>query len=113
MKKITLTIGLSLLSFVCFAQYQTEETSDVPKSERKTEYIIVLDDEVVNGNIDILLNGNHLREEIINDLPEHELAHDVPEPEDIHSKFIEGSYGYNEYALRYQYDPRNTDAFVS
>ena len=104
---------MSFLSLVCFAQQQTEEMSDLPSSERKTEYIIVLDDEVVDGNIDILLNGNHLRNEISSDLPEHELAHDVPETNDIYNKFIEGSYGYNEYAFRYPYDPRLPDMIMS
>lgn len=113
MKKITLIIGMSFVSLVSFAQQQIDELSELPKSERKTEYIIVLDDEVVNGNIDILLNGNHLRDAISRDLPEHELAHDVPEPEDIHSKFIEGSYGYNDYALRYQYDPLTPERVMS
>ena len=32
---------------------------------------------------------------------DHELAHDVPEAIDIESKFIDGAYSYNEYAVNY------------
>ena len=32
----------------------------------------------------------------------HELVHDAPEASDIESKFIEGAFTYNEYALHYQ-----------
>jgi hypothetical protein len=49
----------------------------------------------------MLLNSSHVNEELKLDFHAHELAHDAPEPIDIESKFIEGAFSYNEYALNY------------
>jgi len=35
----------------------------------------------------------------------HELVHDAPDNFDIESKFVEGAFSYNEYALNYATDP--------
>ena len=102
MKKITLLFAFSIVSLIGYAQETNKSTTNLSESlERKTEYIIVLDDEVVDNNIDMLLNGSNIRENLKMDFHAHELVHDVPEAIDIESKFIDGAYSYNEYAVNY------------
>jgi len=102
MKKITLLFAFSIVSLIGYAQKSNESTTNLSESlEREIEYIIVLDDEVVDDNIDILLNGSNIRENLKMNFHDHELAHDVPEAIDIESKFIDGAYSYNEYAVNY------------
>lgn len=102
MKKITLLFAFSIVSLIGYAQETNKSKTNLSESlERKTEYIIVLDDEVVGNNIDMLLNGNNIRENLKMDFHTHELVHDVPEAIDIESKFIDGAYSYNEYAVNY------------
>ena len=106
MKKITLFFALSFVSLVGFAQ-ETKNTSNSNSEsiEREIEYIIVLDDVTVNDNIDLLLTGAKVSKEIELDFNHHELVHDAPHNFDIESKFVEGAFSYNEYALNYASDP--------
>ena len=105
MKKITLLFAFSIVSLVGSAQQSNEITNSISKDlEREIEYIIVLDDTEVDGNINKLLNDSELSEKILMDFDAHELAHDAPGSIDIESKFIEGAYSYNEYALNYTAD---------
>ena len=102
MKKITLLFALSLVSLIGYAQQSTETTTIPENLERETEYIIVLDDVIVDGNIDMLLNNNDISEYLNFNSHAHELAHDAPASVDIESKFVEGAFSYNEYALLYK-----------
>jgi hypothetical protein len=105
MKKITLLFAFSIVSLVGSAQQSNEITNSISEDlEREIEYIIVLDDTEVDGNINKLLNDSELSEKILMDFHAHELAHDAPGSIDIESKFIEGAYSYNEYALNYTAD---------
>jgi len=100
MKKITLFFALSLVSLIGFAQESKNSTKlDTESIKRQTEYIIVLDDTTVGDNIDMLLNNREVTEDIQLNFNNHELVHDVPNTSDIESKFIEGAFTYNEYAL--------------
>ena len=102
MKKITLLFAFSIMSLIGYTQNTNETTTIISESlERETEYIIVLDDVTVDGNIDLLLNSSHGNEKLNLDFHAHEFAHDAPEPIDIESKFIEGAFSYNEYAMNY------------
>ena len=102
MKKITLLFAFSIMSLIGYAQNTNETTKIISESlERETEYIIVLDDVIVDGNIDMLLNSSHGNETLNFDFHAHEFAHDAAEPIDIESKFIEGAFSYNEYAVNY------------
>jgi len=102
MKKITLLFAFSIVSLIGFAQQSTETTTISESVERETEYIIVLDDVIVDGNIDMLLNNNDITESLNFNSHAHELAHDAPGSVDIESKFVEGAFSYNEYALNYK-----------
>lgn len=108
MKKITLFFTLSFMSLVGFAQ-ETQNTSNSNSEtiERQVEYIIVLDDEIVDDNIDLLLTGTKVSKEIELDSTHHELVHDAPDSYDIESKFVEGAFTYNEYAVNYVTKPTN------
>lgn len=105
MKKITLFFALSFVSLVGFAQESKNSTQlDSETLKRQTEYIIVLDDTTVGDNIDMLLNDREVIGDIHLNFNNHELVHDVPNTSDIESKFIEGAFTYNEYALNYATD---------
>jgi hypothetical protein len=106
MKKITLIIGLSFLSLAGYAQEKTEDVNDILIQERDPEYIIVIDDTKVEGNIDILLIGNALHDENFmgNDL--HELAHNEPDTFSLEGKLVEGAFSYNDYAIHYKPETR-------
>ena len=111
MKKITLFFALSFVSLVGFAQETTNTSNSNSNSEsleRQSEYIIVLDDVIVDNNIDILLTGRKLTNELELDFNIHELVHDEADNFDIESKFVEGAFSYNEYALHYATDPTNS-----
>ena len=100
MKKITLFFALSFVSLIGFAQESKNSTKlDSESIKRQTEYIIVLDDTSVGDNIDMLLNISNVNEDIQLNFNNHELVHDAPDASDIESKFIEGAFTYNEYAL--------------
>ena len=102
MKKITLFFALILISSIGFAQ-ESNKTSKTNSEnlERQTDYIIVLDDVIVDDNIYNLLNGSDLVESHESSFNIHELAHDAPNTIDIESKFVEGAFTYNEYAVNY------------
>lgn len=103
MKKITLLLALSLIGISGFAQESPESKQINSESlERELEYIIVLDDVVVDDNIDMLLNDSTIENEIRFDFNNHELVHDDPNSTDIESKFIDGAFTYNEYAYNYE-----------
>ncbi len=105
MKKITLLFAFSIVSLIGYAQQSNEIANSISENvKREIEYIIVLDDTEVDGNINNLLNDSDLSENILMDFHAHELAHDAPGSIDIESKFIEGAYSYNEYALNYTGD---------
>lgn len=105
MKKITLFFALSFVSLVGFSQESKNTTdSDTESLKRQTEYIIVLDDTTVGDNIDMLLNTNKVTQNFQLDFNNHELVHDAPNTSDIESKFVEGAFTYNEYALLYDTD---------
>jgi hypothetical protein len=102
MKKITLFFALSLVSMIGIAQESNKTTKlSFESIERESEYIIVLDDVTVGDNIDKLLNNNVLPEDMQLNFNNHELVHDTPNTSDIESKFVEGAFTYNEYALNY------------
>jgi len=102
MKKITLFFALSLVSMIGIAQESNQTTNLSSETiERQSEYIIVLDDVTVGDNIDILLNNSVIPENLELNFNNHELVHDAPDNSDIESKFIEGAFTYNEYALNY------------
>jgi hypothetical protein len=114
MKKITLFFALSLVSLIGFAQESKTSTNlDFESIERQTEYIIVLDDTTVGDNIDMLLNSSMKTEDIQLSFNNHELVHDAPDASDIESKFIEGAFTYNEYALLYSADPTDLSGLKS
>ena len=106
MKKITLFFAFSFMSLIGFAQ-ETTSNSNSATLERQSEYIIVLDDVTVDGNIDVLLTGTKISKEIELDFNNHELVQDAPDTYDIESKFVEGAFSYNEYAVNYTSDPTN------
>lgn len=108
MKKITLFFTLSFMSLIGFAQETNTSNSNLETLERQTEYIIVLDDVIVDDNIDMLLIGRPVTNDLEFDFNNHELVHDAPDNFDIESKFIEGAFSYNEYALHYASDPTDT-----
>ena len=108
MKKITLFFALSFVSLIGFAQESKNTTNtDSESLKRQTEYIIVLDDTTVGNNIDMLLNTDKVSQDIELNFNNHELVHDAPNNSDIESKFIEGAFTYNEYALLYDTDVNN------
>ena len=108
MKKITLFFALSFVSLIGFAQESKNTTNtDSESLKRQTEYIIVLDDTTVGNNIDMLLNSDKVSQDIELNFNNHELVHDAPNNSDIESKFIEGAFTYNEYALLYDTDVNN------
>lgn len=96
-----------------FAQESKENSKISSEIERQSEYIIVLDDVTVGDNIDKLLNDNVVSEEISFDFNNHELVHDAPDTSDIESKFIEGAFTYNEYAVNYGSEDLNTSDLSS
>lgn len=99
MKKIALFFGLVVTSLTSFAQQSPEQSiAPAEKVERSSSYIIVLDETKVENNIDMLLNGHELSEEMTVGFHSHELAHDVPVDTNIENNFIEGAYSFNEYA---------------
>ena len=114
MKKITLFFAFSFVSLIGFSQEATNSTKFESESiKRQTEYIIVLDDTTVGDNIDMLLNHSKISEEIKLNFNNHELVHDAPDASDIESKFIEGAFTYNEYALNYATDLTDSSGLQS
>jgi hypothetical protein len=114
MKKITLFFALSFVSLVGFAQDANNSTKIESETiERQTEYIIVLDDVIVDDNIDMLLIGRPVKNELELEFNDHELVHDAADNFDIESKFVEGAFSYNEYALHYTADPTDLAALRS
>ena len=108
MKKITLFFALSFVSLIGFAQESKNiSNADSESLKRQTEYIIVLDDTTVGNNIDMLLKTDKETQDIQLNLNNHELVHDAPNNSDIESKFVEGAFTYNEYALIYDPDLNN------
>ena len=105
MKKITLFFALSFVSLIGFSQ-ESDNSSNIGSEsiKRQTEYIIVLDDITVGDNIDMLLNNSKVTEDIQLNFNNQELVHDAPDASDIESKFVEGAFTYNEYALHYTSD---------
>lgn len=107
MKKITLLFAFSIVTLIGYAQQSNEISNSISENiKREIEYIIVLDDTEVDGNIYNLLNDSELSENSLIDFHAHELAHDAPGSIDIESKFIEGAFSYNEYALNYIADQK-------
>ncbi len=114
MKKITLFFALSFMSLIGFAQEANNSSNLGTESiKRQTEYIIVLDDTTVGDNIDMLLNNNKVSEDLQLNFNNHELVHDAPDASDIESKFVEGAFTYNEYALHYSSDHTDTAGLKS
>jgi len=114
MKKITLFFVLSLVSFLGFSQESNNpEKFSTESIERDSQYIIVLDDVTVGDNIDILLNDSEIDDHSLLNFNNHELVHDAPDTSDIESKFIEGAFTYNEYALNYASDPADLHSISS
>ena len=102
MKKITLILGLTLMSLTGYAQESQSESNDVQNQERESTYIIVLDDTVVDGNIDMLLKGSELHADDFSQDNLHELVHDEQEDFSLEGKLVEGAYSYNEYAINHK-----------
>ena len=102
MKKITLYIGLSLMSLVGYAQQTSDNTLTSQVKERESEYIIVLDDTKVEGNIDTLLKESDLHDATTFNGTTHELAHSEPDTFNLEGKLVEGAFSYNDYAVHYK-----------
>ena len=102
MKKITLILGLTLMSLTGYAQQSQNETSNFQNQERESSYIIVLDDTEVDGNIEMLLNGSDLHVDDFAPEQLHELVHDEQEDFGLEGKLVEGAYSYNEYAINHK-----------
>ncbi len=102
MKKITLILGLTLMSLTGYAQQSQNETDDAQNEKREASYIIVLDDTKVDDNIDMLLNGSDLHLDNLASEQLHELAHDEPEDFSLEGKLVEGAFSYNEYAINHR-----------
>ena len=98
MKKITLTIGLFLLGLSAMAQ-QINSTNSVTTKERSQEYIIVLDDTQVEGNIHMLLNDSEILCGSESRIAGHELSHSTLEVSNLQDKFIQTAYSFNEIAM--------------
>jgi len=110
MKKITLLFILSLIGISGSAQESSESKQKSSETlERQFEYIIVLDDTVVEDNIDMLLNNRIEEENVQFDFNNHELVHDSPNSTDIEGKFIDGAFTYNEYAINYKNELHTND----
>jgi hypothetical protein len=102
MKKITLILGLTLMSLAGYAQESQNDSNDLQNQERESTYIIVLDDTVVDDNIDMLLKGSELHADDFALEPSHELVHDEQEDFSLEGKLVEGAYSYNEYAINHK-----------
>ena len=102
MKKITLILGLTLMSLSGYAQESPSASNESQNEKRETSYIIVLDDTVVDGNIDMLLKGRELHTEDFSEENLHELVHDEQEDFSLEGKLVEGAYSYNEYAINHK-----------
>ena len=110
MKKITLILGLTFMSLAAFAQQSQSESNDLQNQERESTYIIVLDDTVVDGNIDMLLKGSDLHSDDFRQDNLHELVHDEQEDFSLEGKLVEGAYSYNEYAINHKPGDRSSIA---
>jgi hypothetical protein len=113
MKKITLIIGLSLVSLAGWAQQENKSTTISESLERQEEYIIVLDNVNVENNIDDLLSGDQLSREMNSDLGAHELAHEESYDRSLEGKFVDGTYSYNAYAVNYNAQQSMNSTFGS
>lgn len=102
MKKITLILGLTLMSLAGYAQQSQNDSNDSQNQERESSYIIVLDDTVVDGNIDMLLKGSELHTDDFAQENLHELVHDEQEDFSLEGKLVDGAYSYNEYAINHR-----------
>jgi len=102
MKKITLILGLTLMSLTGYAQQSQNETTNFQNEERESSYIIVLDDTKVDGNIEMLLKGSELHADDFAPEHLHELVHDEQEDFGLEGKLVEGAYSYNEYAINHK-----------
>ena len=102
MKNVTLIISLCFLSLSGYAQLQSTDAKSILNQEREMEYIIVLDDTKVEGNIDILLRGKVLHDEKNDNNGLHELVHNAPNEFTLEGRLVEGAYSYNEYAINYR-----------
>jgi hypothetical protein len=102
MKKITLILGLTLMSFAGYAQESKIESDNSQIQEREPSYIIVLDDTKVDGNIDMLLKGSEIHHDSFAPDQLHELAHDEQEDFGLEGKLVEGAFSYNEYAINHK-----------
>lgn len=109
MKKITLLTVFVFASLTGFAQESKESESLDVSLERQSEYIIVLDDVTVGDNIDMLLNDSSIERKLPLNFNNHELVHDAPDATDIESKFVEGAFTFNEYALNYTHSSWGVD----
>ena len=110
MKKITLLISLCFLGLTGYAQQHSKDATGIDNQKRETEYIIVLDDTEVDGNIDILLNGNELHDENFVVEEFHELVHNAPNEFSLDGKLVEGAFSFNEYAVHYKPEIHVTEA---
>ena len=102
MKKITLIISFCFLGVTGYAQQQTEDATGIDYQKREREYIIVLDNTKVEGNIDNLLKGNNLHDENLAVEELHELVHNAPNEFELEGKLVEGAFSFNEYAIHYK-----------
>ena len=102
MKKITLILGVTLMSFTGYAQESKIQSENPQSQEREPSYIIVLDDTKVDGNIDTLLKGSEIHHDDFSPDQLHELAHDEPEDFSLEGKLVEGAFSYNEYAINHR-----------
>jgi len=109
MKKITLFLGLSIVGLIGFAQQTNDNQLNNETSVNKKVYTIH-----INESEDFTPNSEHLliSENVLGsrnfEMNTHELVHDSAESVDFESKFIEGAYSYNEYAINFDFEPNTT-----
>ena len=109
MKKITLFLGLSIVGLIGFAQQSNDNQLNNETSTNKKVYIIHIDSsEDFTENSEHLLITEKIGKSLNFEMNTHELVHDTSDPVDFESKFIEGAYSYNEYAINFDFKPNAT-----
>ncbi len=109
MKKITLFLGLSIVGLIGFAQQTNDNQLNNETSVNKKVYIIHIDksEDFIPNSEHLLISENVLGSRNF-EMNTHELVHDTSESVDFESKFIEGAYSYNEYAINFDFEPNTT-----
>jgi hypothetical protein len=110
MKKITLFLGLSIVGLIGFAQQSNENQLNIQTFDQQKEYTIRIDKmENSSENINELLISEAIGNSLNIEINTHEFVHNISDPVDFKSKFIEGAYSYNEYAFNFDFKPNTIE----